>query len=175
MWTRHPSLKRSPGAGPWGTICWRLRAAVRPPRLQRRVYSRVQNRRRRPNGNPNSHLCAPNRSTVFSFADFPIEVLRERPCVTRQEKDAFRSLFSEAPPPFYDRKGWLRTTIPSGRCSWLRGLGPPMHCNGTELGGGPEAVRQAVGGGCRNDRGRLLSVTNAMESGSCRQGDSGRA
>ena len=33
----------------------------------------------------------------------------------------------------------------------------------------PEAVRQAVGGGCQSGWGRLLSVTNAMEPGACRQ------
>ena len=39
----------------------------------------------------------------------------------------------------------------------------------------PKAVRQAVGGGCRSGWGRLLSVTNAIEAGTCRQGDSGWA
>ena len=39
----------------------------------------------------------------------------------------------------------------------------------------PEAVRQAVGGGCQSGWGRLLSVTNAMEAGTCRQGNSGWA
>ena len=39
----------------------------------------------------------------------------------------------------------------------------------------PVAVRQAVGGGCRSGWGRLLSVTNAIEVGTCRQGDSGWA
>ena len=39
----------------------------------------------------------------------------------------------------------------------------------------PEAVRQAVGGGCQSGWGRLLSVTNAIVAGTCRQGDSGWA
>ena len=39
----------------------------------------------------------------------------------------------------------------------------------------PEAVGQAVGGGCRSGWGRLLLVTNAIEAGTCRQGDSGWA
>ena len=39
----------------------------------------------------------------------------------------------------------------------------------------PEAVRQAVGGGCESGWGRLLSVTIALEPGSYRQGDSGSA
>ena len=39
----------------------------------------------------------------------------------------------------------------------------------------PAAVRKAVGGGCHNGWGRLLSVTNAIEAGLCRQGDSGWA
>ena len=39
----------------------------------------------------------------------------------------------------------------------------------------PGAVRQAVGGGCSSGWGRLLSVTNAVEAGSCRHEDSGWA
>jgi hypothetical protein len=39
----------------------------------------------------------------------------------------------------------------------------------------PEAVGQAVGGGCRSGWGQLPSVTNAIEAGTCRQGDSGWA
>ena len=39
----------------------------------------------------------------------------------------------------------------------------------------PGAVRQAVGGGCRSGWGRLLSVTNAVEVGAWRQGNSGWA
>ena len=39
----------------------------------------------------------------------------------------------------------------------------------------PEAVRQAVGGGCQSGWGRLPSVTNAIEAGTWRQGDSGWA
>ena len=35
------------------------------------------------------------------------------------------------------------------------------------------AVRQAVGGGCQRGSGLLLSVTNAIEPGTCCQGDSG--
>ena len=36
----------------------------------------------------------------------------------------------------------------------------------------PEAVRQAVRGGCQSGWGRLLLVTNAVEAGTWRQGDS---
>ena len=50
-----------------------------------------------------------------------------------------------------------------------------MHQKGRDLRGGPEAVRQAVGGGCQSGWGRLLSVTNAIEAGTWRQGDSGWA
>ena len=39
----------------------------------------------------------------------------------------------------------------------------------------PEAVRQAVGGGCQSGWGRLLSVTNAVEPGAWCQVDSGWA
>ena len=54
---------------------------------------------------------------------------------------------------------------------------PPlgMHWKGRDLSGGPEAVGQAVGGGCQSDWGRLLSVANAMDAGTWRQGDSGWA
>ena len=57
----------------------------------------------------------------------------------------------------------------------------PRHAPGEALeeqvcvgrGGTSEAVRQAVGGGCRSGWGRLLSVTNGIEAGLCRQGDRG--
>ena len=39
----------------------------------------------------------------------------------------------------------------------------------------PEAVRQAVGGGCQSGWVRLLSVTSAIEAGTCRPGVSGWA
>ena len=39
----------------------------------------------------------------------------------------------------------------------------------------PEAVGQAVGGGCQRGWGQLLSVTNAIEAGTWRWGDSGWA
>ena len=49
-----------------------------------------------------------------------------------------------------------------------------MHQKGTsEV--APEAVGQAVGGGCQSGWGRLLSVTNAVEAGTWRQRDSGWA
>ena len=40
-----------------------------------------------------------------------------------------------------------------------------MHEKGRDLGGGPR------GGGCRSGWGRLLSVTNAIEAATWRQGD----
>ena len=39
----------------------------------------------------------------------------------------------------------------------------------------PGAVRKVVGGGCQSGWGRLLSVTNVIEAGTCRQGDGGWA
>ena len=45
-------------------------------------------------------------------------------------------------------------------------------CIGREGTSEVEAFRQAVGGGCQSGWGRLLSVTNAIEAGTCRQGDS---
>ena len=50
---------------------------------------------------------------------------------------------------------------------------PANHSNSIPLypgAGFPEAVRQAVGGGCRSGGGRLLLVTNAIEAGTWRQG-----
>ena len=59
----------------------------------------------------------------------------------------------------------------------LHGGGGGQGCirreGGSEV--APEAVRQAVGGGCRSCWGRLLSVTNAIEAATWRQGDSGWA
>ena len=65
---------------------------------------------------------------------------------------------------------------PSVRSRPLR-RGPPQGCirrEGTSE-AVPAAVRQAVGGGCQSGWGRLLSVTNAIETGHWRQGDSGWA
>ena len=54
------------------------------------------------------------------------------------------------------------------------GQGVAHGCTGREGASeaAPEAVRQAAGGGCQSGWGRLLSVTNAVEAGTCRQGDS---
>ena len=62
-----------------------------------------------------------------------------------------------------------------GRNRPLQGAGP--GCIGREgtSEAAPEAVRQAVGGGCQSGWGRLLSVTNAIEAGTCCQGGSGWA
>ena len=46
-----------------------------------------------------------------------------------------------------------------------------MHSEGAA----PEAVGWAVGGGCLSGWGRLLSVTNAVEDGPWREGNSGWA
>ena len=50
------------------------------------------------------------------------------------------------------------------KCPGHRGTGESIRREGTSE-ASPEAVRQAVGGGCRRDWGRLLSVINAIESG----------
>ena len=54
---------------------------------------------------------------------------------------------------------------------------PPQGCLRRERSSeaAPEAVRQVVGGGCQSGLGRLLLVTNAIEAGTWRQGDSGWA
>ena len=52
-----------------------------------------------------------------------------------------------------------------GRCEGLcvlgEGMGGSIRMERTSE-AAPEAVRQAVGGGCQSGRGRLLSVTNAI-------------
>ena len=75
--------------------------------------------------------------------------------------------------------GGCRAVVPRGR----HGDGPPSDpegCISALEGKGPrrrpqQAVRQAVGGGCRSGRGRLLSVKNAIDTGVCHQGESGWA
>ena len=54
---------------------------------------------------------------------------------------------------------------------------PPQGCIGRDGAsqGALEAVRQAVEGGCQSGWVRSLSVTNAIEHGTCRQGQSGWA
>ena len=56
---------------------------------------------------------------------------------------------------------------------WGVGQGCIRREGGSEV--APEAVGQAVGGGCQSGWGRVLSVTNAIEAGTWRQGDSGWA
>ena len=50
---------------------------------------------------------------------------------------------------------------------------PPPREGTSEV--APEAARQAVGGGCQSGWGRLLSVANAVDAGTCCQADSGWA
>ena len=73
-----------------------------------------------------------------------------------------------------DANGLLATVLDSfcmDRCSLAQGC---VRREGTSE-ADPAAVRQAVGGGCPSDCGRLLSVTNAIEPGTWRQGDRGWA
>ena len=77
--------------------------------------------------------------------------------------------------------------MPSGPCklqtrylahgAWCTAHSAVQGCSRREgtSEGAPEPVRQAVGGGCQSGWGRLLSVTNAIEADTCRQGDSGWA
>ena len=66
---------------------------------------------------------------------------------------------------------------PCSLCTDGCGWGQPQGCIGREgtSEAAPEAVRQAVGGGCQSGWGRLPSVTNANEAGTCHQGYSGWA
>ena len=63
-------------------------------------------------------------------------------------------------------------TRPSGRGEGGLGDGGRDAVEGGGgLRGGSRSGRQAVGG-CQSGSGRLLSVTNAIKAGTCRQGDS---
>ena len=83
---------------------------------------------------------------------------------------------------FYDLSGSLTHLLVNG-LALLHGAG----CAATGAVRGPvgqgyirrektsEVALGAVGGGCQSGLGRLLSVTNAIEAGTCPQGDSGWA
>ena len=58
-----------------------------------------------------------------------------------------------------------------GAWEWRHPQGGVRREGASEAAG--QAAGQAVGGGCQSGRGRLLSVTNAIEAGTWRQGDSG--
>ena len=69
-----------------------------------------------------------------------------------------------------------RLTVRRAHCLCRRLVGAAAAPKARDaLEGASEAVRQAVGGGCRSGWGRLLSVTNAIEADTWRQGDSGWA
>ena len=84
------------------------------------------------------------------------------------------------------RRGGGKASRPTVRAAFPAGL-DRAWCAGRGGGGqgcirregaseaAPEAVRQAVGGGCRSGWGRLLSVMKAFRAGTWRQGDSGWA
>ena len=84
-------------------------------------------------------------------------------------------------------EGALHSRDPQEMPLRAEGGGGGMHWKGGDLaprdaleGKGPQkvapqAVRQAVRGGCQSGWGRLLSVTNAIEAGTWRSGDSGWA
>ena len=66
---------------------------------------------------------------------------------------------------------WVRASA-----TWcVQRSGQPQRCIRRERTSeaAPEAVRQAVGGGCQSGWGRFLSVTNATQAATWRQSDSG--
>ena len=65
----------------------------------------------------------------------------------------------------HTRKAWGRGVVPEVEA--VGGGGGRRGCIRREetSEAAPEAVREAVGGGCQSSRGRLLSVTNAIEPG----------
>ena len=86
------------------------------------------------------------------------------------------------PPPTPVACTRLSSPLPCAGTVWAHD-GAPNHCPqvGLQTGpvqtcirrrGTPGAVGQAVGGSCQSGWGRLLSVTNAIEAGTCRQVDS---
>ena len=91
----------------------------------------------------------------------------------------------DPPPPSDHLPASLPDTVERPPCGWRGGGG---QCRAPFKGGwqgcigregiseaAPEAVRQAVGGGCQSGWGRLPSVTNATKAGIWREGDSGWA
>ena len=82
------------------------------------------------------------------------------------------------PPPIHMRKGSL-----GRKMHFIKGAGnrKPICTNKGRIRregaseAAPEVVRLAVGGGCQSGWGRLLSVTNAIETGTWRWGDGGWA
>ena len=73
---------------------------------------------------------------------------------------------TSCPPP-----ASIPSSLPLPHCSLF--LPPrPQACSRREgtSEAAPEAVTQAVGGGCQSGWGQLLSVTNAVEVGTCRWG-----
>ena len=72
---------------------------------------------------------------------------------------------SSANTEYHKGQGWAWTMRAGQGCIRRKGTSEAA----------PEAVRQAVGGGCQSGWGRLPSVTNAIEAGTWRQGDSGWA
>ena len=108
-----------------------------------------------------------------------------RASARRRLRDAPSSLSTAAlfprgcRPPRAHGPAEMRGTDPLVRASVVS-AGPHCAITGPQEGcmrreGTSEAVRQAVGGGCQSGWGRLLSVTNAIEAGTWRQGDSGWA
>ena len=81
-------------------------------------------------------------------------------------------LYRTPPPPHHPANENLAS--PTGlKTARAHGWGGRDALEGRTSEAAPEAVRQAVGGGCQSGWGRLLSVTNATEAGTCRQRDSG--
>ena len=68
---------------------------------------------------------------------------------------------------------WTRVEVLGKGCRGEEG-GEGQGCIRREgtLEAAPEAVGQAVGGGCQSGWGRLLSVTNATTAGACHHGES---
>ena len=77
------------------------------------------------------------------------------------------------PPSLNTPAQWLPPQKIYCACPMVVGAAPGRREGTSEV--APEAIRWAVGGGCQSGWGRLLSVTNAIDAGTCHQGDTSRA
>ena len=116
---------------------------------------------------------------------FPFRRGLPRPPKGRPMRRCFRVGVRESPAKRYAEGVWGLTSDaagsqgllwPGGTAAWganmCKSRGGGGGGGGIRMEGATEAVRKAVGGGCRSGWGRLLSVTNAIEAGTWRQGDS---
>ena len=109
-----------------------------------------------------------HRKTVFNNPPSTARALRKRIAVCCWPLRQRCPVASRPRVPLTSRSGHL--SLSGGRGG---GLGGIRREGASEV--ALQAIRKGVGGGCQSGWVRLLSVTNAMKVGTCRQGDGGWA